>query len=203
MSRSVCLLFFGLATSALLGCAGALESSWRDPGTTAESLRFKSILVVAMARDGTTRRAAEDDLARALESGPRGQAGKLSATQSYLVLEEADLGDAERTRVVVNAKGYDGLVLLSLLPSEQRISVDPPMHTPMWGYYGRVGMVYDPGTVRADTIVRVQTNIYSVSNGKLLWSGISRTTNPRDVHGVIDDIVRDVGHALREEGLLQ
>jgi hypothetical protein len=189
--------------SALLGCAGALESSWRDPATTADSLRFKQILVVAMARDGSIRRAAEDDLARALEAGPRGQAGELKATPSYQVMDDSQLGDAEKTRVMVNAKGYDGLVLLSVLPSQQRITVDPPMHTPMWGYYGRVGMVYDPGTVRSDTIVRVETNIYSIDDGKLLWSGISRTTNPRDVHSVIEDVVRDVGHALRKEGLLQ
>lgn len=203
MSRCIGLLFCALLCPALLGCASALESSWRDPATTADSLRFKNVLVVAMARDGSTRRAAEDDLAQALEAGPRGQAGQLSATQSYLVMEDSQLGDADRTRVMVNAKGYDGLVLLSVLPSQQRISVDPPMHTPMWGYYGRVGMVYDPGTVRSDTIVRIQTNIYSVSDGKLLWSGISRTTNPRDVHSVIEDVVRDVGHALREQGLLQ
>jgi hypothetical protein len=73
----------------------------------------------------------------------------------------------------------------------------------MWGYYGRRGVIYDPGSVRSDTIVRIQTNIYRIHDGKLLWSGVSRTMNPRNVEGLAKDVFRDVVGGLRDDGLLQ
>jgi len=202
VNRSTGLVAWGLLAVALAGCASSLESSWKDPSTTAESLHFRKILVVAMARDGSMRRAAEDQLVRALQEGPRGKAGELTAVPSYVELPDAKLGDADGTRELVEARGYDGMIMLSILSAQQKLSVDPPMYTPMWGYYGRAGMLYDPGSVRSDTIVRVQTNIYSVASGKLLWSGVSRTTNPRNVEHLVNDVVRDDVHALRDQGLL-
>jgi hypothetical protein len=155
-----------------------------------------------MTRDGGMRRAAEDQLARALMESPRAKSGELTVTPSYVEVPDAKLGDVEQARPMVEARGYDGVVMLTPLSAQQKITVDPPMYTPMWGYYGRAGTLYDPGSVRSDTIVRVQTNIYSVKDGKLLWSGTSRTTNPRNVERLVEDVVRDVVHALREQGLL-
>ena len=187
---------------AFAGCANSLESSWRDPATTADSLHFRKILVVAMTRDGGMRRSAEDQLAQALMESPRAKTGELSVTPSYVEVPDANLGDVEKARATVEARGYDGVVMLTPLSAQQKISVDPPMYTPMWGYYGRAGMLYDPGSVRTDTVVRVQTNIYSVKDGKLLWSGTSRTTNPGNVERLVKNVVRDVVHALREQALL-
>jgi hypothetical protein len=196
------LLALGSLALVLAGCANSLESSWRDPATTADSLHFHKILVVAMTRDGGMRRSAEDQLVRALQESPRAKSGELTVTPSYVEVPDAKLGDVEKARATVEARGYDGVVMLTPLSAQQKITVDPPMYTPMWGYYGRAGMLYDPGSVRSDTIVRVQTNIYSVKDGKLLWSGTSRTTNPRNVERLVENVVRDVVHALRDQGLL-
>jgi hypothetical protein len=192
-----------LWVSGSLACASHVESAWRDPGTTADSLRFRELLVVAMAREGAMRRAAEDALVNSLRQSSRGQSGELSVTPSYQVLEQSELSDVARARAKVEAKGYDGAVIVSFVSSQERISVDPGMAAPMWGYYGRHGMIYDPGSVRSDTIVRIQTNIYRVADGKLLWSGVSRTMNPRSVQSLANDVFKDVVGALREEGLLQ
>lgn len=202
MRRFRNLLVPALLLFALAGCANSLESSWRDPATTADSLHFRKILVVAMTRDGGMRRSAEDLLAQALMESPRAKAGELTVTPSYVEVPDAKLGDVEKARATVEQRGYDGVVMLTPLSAQQKVTVDAPMYTPMWGYYGRAGMLYDPGSVRTDTIVRVQTNVYSVKDGKLLWSGTSRTTNPRNVEGLVKDVVRDVVHELRDQGLL-
>jgi hypothetical protein len=196
-------ILVALAAVLLGGCASYVESSWRAPTTTPESFRFRNILVVVLAKDGVTRRAAEDELVRAVASGPRGKRGEVRAAPSYSVLDDADLGDVEKTRAKVDAKGFDGAILVGFLSAQQRIPVDPPMGTPMWGYYGRRGMVYDAGSVRSDTIVRIQTNVYAVGEGKLIWSGVSKTMNPSDVRNLAADVVHDVGGALREEGLIE
>jgi hypothetical protein len=202
VSRSVQLAISFALVAALAGCASHVESSWRDPSVTPKSLEFRSVIVIAMARDGAMRRAAEDEIVSALQQGPRVRSGQMKATPSYLVLDQSELGDVEAARRKVEAQGYDGAIIVSFVSSEQRITVDPPMHTPMWGYYGYRGAVYDPGSVRSDTIVRIQTNLYSVADGKLLWSGVSRTMNPRNVERLAADVVKDVTGSLREEGLL-
>ena len=203
MSRSACAGILAALAAVFVACASHVESYWRDPATTAQSLQFREVLVIAMARDGAMRRAAEDELVRALEKGARARASQMLVTPSYLVLDQTDLADVKRARSKVEAKGYDGAILVSFVSAQERVTVDPPMQTPMWGYYGRRGMIYDPGSVRSDTIVRIQTNIYSVSEGKLLWSGVSKTMNPSNVKSLVADVVRDVAGTLRKQGLLQ
>jgi hypothetical protein len=203
MIRSVTAWLLCLLASVSLGCASNVESSWKDPATTADSLRFRQLIVIAMANEGAMRRAAEDALVAELRKSPRGMSGELSVTPSYEVLDQADLADVKSARAKVEAKGYDGAVITSFVSSQERLSVDPSMHTAMWGYYGRRGVIYDPGSVRSDTIVRIQTNIYRVHDGKLLWSGVSRTMNPRNVEGLAKDVFRDVIGGLRDDGLLQ
>ena len=203
MSRSKVLRFSAGLTAVLLACATShVEDVWRDPGTTADSLRFRELLVVAMVKDGALRRTAEDELVRALQEGERSKSGAMLITPSYQVLDAADLDDVSSARKKVEAKGFDGAVLVSMVSAQERVTVDPAAYAPMWGYYGRRGMIYDPGSVRSDTIVRIQTNIYSVAQGKLLWSGVSRTMNPRNVQHLVSDVVKDVVGELRKEGLL-
>jgi len=194
-----------LIASVLAGCATSqIESAWRDPATTAQSLEFEKVLVVAMARDGVLRRKAEDELVLALQKGPKAQAGQMSVTPSYLVLDESELSSVERARAKMKAEGFDGAVLMSFLSSQERITVDTPAYPAgsMWGYYGRRGAFYDPVSVHSDTIVRIQTDIYSVSQEKLLWSGVSRTMNPSNLEGLVAGVAHAVADELRKESLL-
>ena len=60
---------------------------------------------------------------------------------------------------------------------------------------------HEPGYTDVDRIVRIETSLYSIREGKRLWSGVSRTLNPRDVRELVDDVVRAVGAELEEQGL--
>jgi hypothetical protein len=55
--------------------------------------------------------------------------------------------------------------------------------------------MYDVGSVRTDTIVKLQISIYSLAQNQLLWSGVSSTLNPSK----IDKLMVDVADAVREE----
>ena len=61
----------------------------------------------------------------------------------------------------------------------------------------------DPGMVVTDTIASVQTNIYSVADEKLIWSGTSDLYNPSDARKVVGEIAKAVGDELRKEKLIQ
>ena len=56
--------------------------------------------------------------------------------------------------------------------------------------------------IRTNTIVTIETLIYSFRQNKLVWGSQSRTTNPRDVDKVIRKLATDVAKALQEEGLI-
>jgi hypothetical protein len=187
----------------LSACATArVESSWKDPGVGPSDFAFKKVLVMMRVTDGTTRRAGEDELVRFLNSRPRGESGELVAEASYRLLDDGDLPNREKARHVVEAEGFDGLVMMSYVSSQEKVTVVPPTYGAVWGYYGARSIVYDPGYVRTDTILRVETTIYRTSDGKLLWTGISRALNPSDVQDLVRDVAKSVGEDLRAQGLI-
>ena len=191
-----------LVTILVGACATSrVEDTWTDPSVAGRRLDFHKVATVALLQEGALRRVAEDDLARAIETRSSEAGGSVEAVPSYTLLDVAELADAERTRSKLAAAGFDGAVVVSVVDSHERVTATPGIGTTHWGY-GGAWMIHDT-VVRTDTIVRVQTNIYSVAEGKLLWSGTSRTLNPRDVSDLIDDVVRDVGGALREQGLVR
>jgi hypothetical protein len=79
-----------------------------------------------------------------------------------------------------------------------------PPYAGYWGgYYGYGwGAPWGGTDIRTDTIVNVETLVYSLKQNKLVWGGQSETMNPDKV----DDFVREVATAaareLRKEGLI-
>lgn len=187
-STLVCLAGLGCVTS-------QIETAWVEPSATPQSFEMHRVLAIALARDGAIRRSAEDAIDAALSSAPPGQKGELSVEPSYRLLESRELSDVDVARRKVEAAGYDGAVLVSFVSAEQRITAHSSGYgSGFWGYYGR-GAMWDSGYVRSDTILRLEVSIYSLAADKLLWSGVSRTTNPRG----IDALIREVAGAVRED----
>jgi hypothetical protein len=174
-----------------------IETAWIEPSATAQSFALKRMLVLALVDDGAIRRATEDALVGVFRDGARGQSGELVAEPSYRLLTSRELVDVATARRKVEAAGHDGVVLIRFVSSQQRVSVDPPMYSGgFWGPhgYGRPGL-YDAGRVYTDTILKLQINIYSLAEGRLLWSGVSSTLNPSK----IDKLVLEVADAVRKE----
>jgi hypothetical protein len=203
-----CLLVCGaleLASIGTLGCSTShIETAWIEPTATSHSFELKRVIVVALVNDGAVRRAAEDALVDVLRAGPRGLSGELEAQPSYQLLSDRELSDASTARRKVEAAGHDGAVLISFVSSQQRVTVDPPMYSGgMWGPYGygRAGM-YDVGSVRTDTIVKLQVSIYSLAQNELLWSGVSSTLNPSKIDKLVAGVADAVRKELRERAII-
>jgi hypothetical protein len=79
-----------------------------------------------------------------------------------------------------------------------------PYYSTLWGYYGYGwGAMYDPGYVREDTKVIIETLIFRVSDGKLLWAGVSESTNPKDASKLLHDLVETAVKEMRKQGLVR
>jgi len=65
--------------------------------------------------------------------------------------------------------------------------------------------VYQPGTLRTDTLVSVETLVYSLpaeQPSQLLWASTSRTTNPGNLNALVREVAAATGRAMQREGFL-
>jgi len=56
--------------------------------------------------------------------------------------------------------------------------------------------------IRTDTIVSVETLVYSLRQNKLVWAGQSQTTNPGKVDGFVREIATAAAQEMRKQGLI-
>jgi hypothetical protein len=184
-----------LALALAAGCGSTrLTSTWRDPAL--ESVSFDKVVGIAMTNDSVVRRLAEDEVVRAV--GPdRGDAG-------YTLIPDEELRDRALARGRLEAAGIDGAVVYRVASVEEvERWVPPTSYGSMWGYWGWAGpMAWDPGSLRTDEYVQVETTLYSVPDARLVWAGRSETINPGSLQDLIGDVVRVSVAELREERIL-
>lgn len=105
--------------------------------------------------------------------------------------------------------GAAGVVAMRLVGVDKEVTYTPamwsaPYYGTLWGYYGYGwGTLYDPGSVREDTVLSVETLIFGVAANKLLWAGVSETTNPKNAQKVIEDLVTEAVKEMKKKGLLR
>lgn len=181
------------AALALAACAGTrLVESWVAPG--AGPLQFKKVLALAVVKDDSLRRTAEDSLAASIL--------KATAVPSYKLLTWADLDDRERVKALLKKEGFDGVVTLRMAGAREELSWAPtpyPGGSTFWGFYT---YAYTPADMVSDTVVRVEISVYSLTEDKLLWSGVSETLNSNDTTNLVHAIARAAAEDLRRRGLL-
>lgn len=183
-----------IALAVLVACtATRLKTSWRDPGV--QDVRFRKIVVFIVAKDEALRRNGEHEVCEQVTGTP--------CVPAFAVVPDDELADVAKVKERVNDASFDGAVVMRLVGRRVQQTYVPPPPTPMWGYYGAAWpTAYDPGYVRQDDVVDVQTCIYAVKEGKLLWAGTTESTNPRDVRRTVDEIADAVAAELRREGLI-
>ena len=199
MSHTSKALVAGLLVAIAASCASTkVISSWKEP--SAGPLKFKKVLVLVMSKDESVRRAAEDEVVR--------QVKKAQAVPSYSLFLADDLRDTDRAKAKIKQDGFDGAIMMRLVDKSQETTWVPgsypaPYYS-MYGYWGYgYGMAYDPGYIRTDTIVKIETNIYSVQDGKLIWSGLSESFNPTGPRELVQGVAGAVAEELKKQGLIQ
>jgi hypothetical protein len=190
---------FALAAFAasVSSCASThLAAVWRDPSNT--PVRFSRTVVAFVTPDESLRRTVEDKLARNFPN----------ATQSYRIVPTAAATDSMAIRQRLADMGYDGAVILRVADVQYQPNYvagtywyrSPYGFGNYWGSSWRYA--YDPGYYADDKIVAVETQIYSLSNDRMIWAARSETTNPRSAGKLTDSVIKHVTKALRHDGLL-
>jgi hypothetical protein len=120
---------------------------------------------------------------------------------TYRMMPREESASAERARPWFERASVDGVVSLRPVSVETETTYSPAVwsttsYSTLWGYYGYGWTgVYNPGSSRTDTRLVVETLVYSLPLDKLLWAGVSTTTNPKEAQAFIQELV---GAAVRE-----
>jgi hypothetical protein len=188
-----------LATLVLGGCqTTALQSAWYDPTFTGGPMA--RITVVAAGLNPANRRVAEDVFSQRL------RALRVQAAPGWAVVSDEARNAPEPFTEALRASGAEGVLVIRVLGVDTRTQVNTMMVTtttpvrvgPMWGPGWGSTSVWATTTVPVTQVsqynlVMIETSLYEVSTGRLVWSGITQTLNPsdfqRDVGGFADVII--------------
>jgi hypothetical protein len=187
-------------------CTSAFVSTWKAPDAEPFQLQGAKVAAIVMMRNEASRRAAEDALAREITA--RGAEG----VPMYQILPDARPQNEAEARAALEQRGMAGAIVMRPVSVDKEIRSTPTTYSGYYGsywggYYGHGwgspwGMGVSTAEIRTDTIVTIETLIYSLRQNKLVWGAQSRTTNPRNVDKVVHKLAADAAKELAKQGLI-
>jgi len=202
--RKIHFLMLALAASLVSACMSTtLTTSWVDTASPTRLNDFKKILVISAMPDETSRRTSEDKLVSMLQG--RG-------TPSYLYPKNIVKG-VDVTSLIESLKieGYDGAIVMRLIDVDKELqytpgaySTYPTYYRSFSGYYGASwGYYNDPGYYSSTKKFSVETNVYSLNEDKMLWTGITESTDPAGVERMTEEIAYVVKEKMIKDGFIK
>lgn len=199
------LLVTGLASSK----SSKLLMSWKNPNYV-PGKELHRVLALGLSDKTAIRADFEDALAEQL----RGTGVETIAGNTVLLRPESTRLDPDYLRAQIRANNIDAVVVSRLIKVEKNVTYIPggtyvvpyPYYNTFYGYYGAVySVVSSPDYLREEKKVRIETRLYETSSleGELVWTGITDTFNPTNVHKSINGLVRLVVKQMRDEGVLE
>jgi len=183
----------------LASCSSTkLEKSWADPSFNAATTQpFKKVLIFAPLKDAASQRTAEDKIAAQFKE-------KGAAVPSYTYLQASDTNQTILDQKLIK-DGFDGVISMQLKEVEKSTSyVQGTTYGGYHGYRGYYGYgAYSPGYYTEDKTFMVETNLFSIRDNKLLWSGTTSSLNPTSFDKTIDEIINTIKYELQKKGFLK
>jgi hypothetical protein len=199
----LCLIASFAAAAPIVGCSSSttVAETWKAPGTT--KLTFKKILVIAASPSETFRHQAEDLMAREIKGA--------QVLKSYTLLPDREsLEDKANVDKIVADHAIDGIVMMRVVSNKTEVDYIPPSYPSSYysfgsyygPHYGLAPYYYEQGDIRTTEIIGVETNIYDAKDGKLVWSGLTKTRDPDDTNELLKETVDAVHGELKDEKLV-
>jgi hypothetical protein len=182
--------------------ATKIVDSWRMPNKEITVSKLKKILVVALLKDETSRRKAEDEMATYLH-------GKGVVSYDYLDNLFNTTNEAMITETIAK-DGFDGAVILRLLDVDVEVNYSPGKINTYPKYYRNFGSYFykswpyyktDELYTTTKTFT-VEVNIFSIKEDKMIWTGLAKSVNPQGVSKMTSEIIKVVYKKMRREGFI-
>ena len=208
MIRKKRLVAYLLLTVSLAACGKSTKfaTTWTEPSAAPVDWSGQKVAAFVVSAHEATRLGAESTLARELTArGAQGVAG-------HAVVPGEVAQDKEKAKQMLEQAGITGAVVMRVVARDLEVYSSPgsvwygtaSVYPTFWGYwsYGW-SAAYSPGYMSTEKVVSVETLVYSVDQDKLLWAGLSKTTNPKDVPRFIRNLCDAAGKEIRKAGLVK
>lgn len=211
-------LIIGLFALFLTSCGSSstIVSSWRHPETTVANQEFKKIIIVALVNDEATRRIVENKI---VANNPI-----FHSSFSFLNGTNLELTKVQKLKIL-ESEQFDGAVTMRLVSTEKETNYIPGTNSSLYfggmgglygnglygGLYGNgfgnwygayANNFYKPGYYQETTNYFVETNIFSLKQNKLIWTGTTKSSNSTNVELIVDSIFAAVIAEMRKDGSL-
>jgi hypothetical protein len=192
-----------MVASVICSCSSTkITSSWREPDKTVVVGKLNKVLIVALFKDEASRHRAEDQMAGYLS-------GKGIVSYNYLDAN-FNKSNEELLREKIKADGFDGAVTMRLVDvDKEQIYVPgntayyPYYYRNFSGYYYRSWSIYSsPGYYATTKTYKIEINVYSIKEDKIIWSGLTETTDPDGVGKMTEDVAQIVYRKMVKEGFI-
>jgi hypothetical protein len=179
-----------------------IVSSWSEPDKTVTIGKLNKVLVVALFKNETNRRMAEDQMIGYLK-------GTGVVSYNYLT-DDVNKKDEIAIRDKIRADGFDGAVTMRLVDVDKEntyipgnISSYPSYYRTFGGYYRRSFSYYaTPGYYATTKTYTVETNVYSIKEDKIVWTSLTATTDPEGVQKLTEEVTKVVYKQMIKEGFI-
>lgn len=174
-----------------------MVTSWKDPTATISSSQTKKILFVALVKDEAYSTMMENQLVEMSH-------GKGIAAHTFIKGGSTTERDKAAFEQKIRSEGIDLVLVMRLKDTKEEpryVAGSYGGYSGYWGYYNYVAPMYNtPGFYTSDKHFLVETNVYSVAQSKLLWSGVTDTVNPS--YRTTTTIGEAVIASMKKEGFL-
>ena len=190
-----------LMAAATISADVKFTSTFKSLDAGGTSFIGKKVAALVISNDLGLRVPAEEALVRELTA--RG----MQAVATYRLMPKEELGRAETAKPWFEKSGVEGIVVIRPVSAETRQAYTSGTwmstnYNSFWNYYGYGwGAVYVPGSARKETVVVVETTVYSVSRNQLLWAAVTESTNPRNLQGFVEELTKQTVKEMQKQGL--
>jgi len=175
---------------------------WSDETHVVNRKQEHRFIYFVQSNNQINSRVAQDELVR-LSNNP--------SIQGYLYTqgERINEGNREFYRQKMLKDYYDYVVVLRLTDSIfVTNTVNGEGTTNNRSFYSDYSFqidpyAYNPGYERPNKIFQVETNVYYIPSGKLVWSSLSKVYNPKSVEQAVRDTSKKVMKKMKREGFLR
>jgi hypothetical protein len=180
-----------------------ITSSWAQPNKKVKISELNKVLVVALLQNETSRRKAEDQMVKYLK-------GKGVVSYKYLD-DNFNKKNEEAIKQLIKTDNFDAAITMRLVDIDNEQIYYPSSKTDNFltfndNFIGYIFQNYpnynQKGYYLATKIYTVEIIIFSILQDKIIWKGLTKSTNNNELVKITDEISKVVYKKMRRQGFL-
>jgi len=203
-SRLTTFLVFAALVMSSCASRNQVVTEWKDPAYAARG--GQKVVVMAVAENEISGRIWETEMSKQLAGR-----GFTVTAGSAILGTTGTRPDSAAVAVKIAEAGADLVIVTRMLAIDKETTYVPGNTTitpgAYWnGYYGLYTHAYSaleaPGYIEQNTVVRLETSVFDVATGKLVWGGLSESFNPSSTESLAESMMEKIVHRLESSGLI-